>query len=71
MLVKNGRMLGVECKRVDAPRVTPSMVTALKDLELEQIAVIYPGKKRYSLRDKVHAVPFESLVDGMKGLFGK
>lgn len=71
LLVKNGRLLGVECKRVDAPRLTPSMTTALTDLKLEQIAVIYPGKKRYSLRDKVHAIPFEALAGGMKGLFGK
>lgn len=69
VLVKNGRMLGVECKRVDAPRLTPSMTTALKDLNLEQIAVIYPGRKRYSLNDKVRAVPFEAIADGMKGLF--
>ncbi|MBI4801056.1 MAG: ATP-binding protein [Elusimicrobia bacterium] len=71
LLVKNGKMLGVECKRVDAPRLTPSMTTALKDLGLEQIAVIYPGKKRYSLRGRVRAVPFEALADGMRGLFGR
>jgi hypothetical protein len=71
LLIKNGRMLGVECKCMDAPRLTPSMTTALKDLGLEQIAVIYPGKKRYSLRAKVNAVPLEALVAGMKGLFGR
>lgn len=70
LLVKDGRMLGVECKRMDAPRLTPSMNTAVKDLKLEQIAVIYPGRKRYSLHDKVHAVPFETLAGGIKGLFG-
>ena len=70
LLVKDGRMLGVECKRMDAPRLTPSMATALKDLKLEQIAVIYPGNKRYSLHDKVHAVPFAALAGGLKGLFG-
>jgi uncharacterized protein len=70
LLVKNGRMLGVECKRMDAPRLTPSMTTALKDLKLERIAVIYPGRKRYSLHKKVRAVPFAALADGMNGLFG-
>lgn len=70
LLVKDGRMLGVECKRMDAPRLTPSMNTAIKDLKLEQIAVIYPGRKRYSLHDKVHAVPFATLAGGIKGLFG-
>lgn len=71
LLVKNGRMLGVECKCADAPRLTPSMTTALKDLGLEQIAVIYPGKNRYSLRADVHAVPLAALEDGMRGLFGR
>lgn len=70
LLVKDGRMLGVECKCMDAPRLTPSMTTAMKDLGLERIAVVYPGDKRYSLRDKVQAVPLEAVADGMRGLFG-
>ena len=71
VLVKKGRMLGVECKRVDAPRITPSMQTAREDLHLEQIAVVYPGTKRYSLGDGVTAVPLDAVADGMKGLFAK
>lgn len=71
VLLKDGRMLGVECKRVDAPRLTPSMRTALEDVALEQIAVIYPGTKRYSLADAVNAVPLGSVIEGMKGIFPK
>jgi predicted AAA+ superfamily ATPase len=71
VLVKEGRLLGVECKRMDAPRMTPSMVTAREDLKLEQIAVVYPGTKRYSLGDRVTAVPLEAVADGMRGLFPK
>jgi hypothetical protein len=71
VLVKNGRMLGVECKRIDAPRITPSMWTAREDLHLEQIAVVYPGTKRYSLGDGVTAVPLDVIAEGMKGLFAK
>ena len=71
MLIKNGRRLGVECKRLDAPRLTPSMAIAMKDLELEQIAVIYPGTKRYPIAANVRAVPLGALADGMEGLFGK
>ena len=69
VLIKNGRMFGVECKRIDAPRLTPSMRIALADLSIEQIAVIYPGTKRYDLGDKAVAVPFEEVEKGMKGLF--
>jgi len=71
VLVKNGRMLGVECKRMDAPRLTPSMRTALEDVKLEQIVVVYPGTKRYSLCERVTAVPLETVAEGLKGLFPK
>jgi len=71
VLLKNGRMLGVECKRMDAPRLTPSMRIALEDLKLEQIAVVYPGTKRYSLGERVAAVPLETVAEGLKGLFPK
>ena len=69
VLVKDGRTFGVECKRVDAPRLTPSMRIALEDLKLKQIAVVYPGTRRYSLAERVNAVPVEALKDGAKGLF--
>jgi predicted AAA+ superfamily ATPase len=69
--VKNGRLWGVECKFMDAPRLTPSMRTAIEDLQLKQIAVVYPGTKRYSLGDRITAVPLVAVADGMKGLFPK
>ena len=69
VLIKNGRMLGVECKRVDAPRITPSMRIAREELNLEQIAVVYPGKKRYTMGDGVAALPLNAVAEGMKGLF--
>lgn len=71
VLVKHGRMYGVECKRVDAPRLTPSMRIALQDLGLERIAVIHPGPDRHRLADRVEAVPLAAVLDGMKGLFPK
>lgn len=59
---KNGRMYGVECKRADAPVMTPSIRTALEDLSLERITVIYPGKHRYSLHKRVEVVPLEEYA---------
>jgi hypothetical protein len=38
-------MYGVECKRTDAPRMTPSIRNAIEDVGLERVVVIYPGKK--------------------------
>ncbi|PTX97162.1 hypothetical protein DB345_08280 [Spartobacteria bacterium LR76] len=62
VLRKDGRLFGVECKRVDGPRLTPSMQTALDDLELERIAVVYPGPKRFTIVNRVEAVPVTSLA---------
>lgn len=70
VFIKDGGMYGVECKRADAPSLTPSMKIAVEDLQLERVAVIYPGSQRYSLARKVEAVPFSAVTGGMKGLFG-
>ena len=69
VLVRQGRMYGVECKRVDAPSFTPSMRIALHDLELERIAVVHPGPLRHVLADRVEAVPLTAVLGGMDGLF--
>ena len=66
---KGGRMYGCEIKRADAPKMTPSMRIALEDLSLEHIAVIYPGKRCYSINKKVDVVPFDKILGGMKSLF--
>ena len=70
LLQRRGKLFGVECKRVDAPRMTPSMRIALDDLGLERIAVIYPGTRRYPLADRVEAVPLATLATPGR-LFGE
>jgi predicted AAA+ superfamily ATPase len=70
VFTKGGRMYGIECKRADAPAMTPSMRIAMEDLKLERIAVIYPGHKRYPLHNRIEAVPFDIITEGMKGIFG-
>ena len=49
---------------MDAPRLTPSMRIALEEVKLEQIAVIYPGTRRYPLAKRVNAVPLNQLAAG-------
>ena len=63
VLRRGDRLLGVECKRADAPRVTPSIRIALEDLGLDKVAVIYPGAKRFALTDRVEAVPLDTLAE--------
>ena len=62
VLFKNGRRIGVECKRMDAPTLTPSMRIALADLKLDELRVVYPGEKRYPLADRVEVVPLAEFV---------
>jgi len=57
ILQRGQRLIGIECKRTDAPRVTPSMRHALVDLNLERIVIIYPGHKRFALADNIEVVP--------------
>jgi predicted AAA+ superfamily ATPase len=61
LLFKDGRRFGVEIKRADAPRLTPSMRTALEDLRLDRLVVIYPGERRYALAEQVEVVPLMDL----------
>jgi hypothetical protein len=67
LLFKHGRRIGVECKRMDAPRLTASMHTALADLKLDRLIVAYPGPERYILADRVEVVPLIDLVAGTHG----
>ena len=57
LLLIGGRRVGVEIKRVDAPRRTRSMAVALDDLRLDALYVVYPGERRYAVGDRITAVP--------------
>lgn len=70
LLRRGDRLLGVECKRADAPKLTPSMRIALEDLGLERVAVVYPGAKRYPLSEQVEVVPLATLAEPGR-LFGE
>lgn len=69
LMIKNGKRMGVECKRMDAPRLTPSMRTAVHDLELSKLIVIFPGSKPYPLSESVQAMPLANLADSRASLF--
>lgn len=62
LLFVDGRRIGVEIKRMDAPRFTPSMRVALEDLALDRLVVLYPGERRYPLAERVEAVPFATFI---------
>jgi predicted AAA+ superfamily ATPase len=61
ILFKNGSKIGVDCKRSDAPKVTPSMRIALQELGLEKMLVLYPGEKSYPLAGNIDVVAFREI----------
>ena len=63
LILRQGTALyGVECKRADAPRITPSIRHALADLGLRGLAILYPGSRRYRCSDQVEVVPITALA---------
>ncbi|MBI5963206.1 MAG: ATP-binding protein [Chloroflexi bacterium] len=68
LLIKDNKRIGVECKRMDAPKLTPSMRTAMVDLELDKLVVVYPGAQSYSLAKEITVLPLAKIVTGAKGL---
>lgn len=62
LLFKDGKRIGVECKRQDAPKLTASMKIAMEDLKLDELLVIYPGRKAYPLGESIHVLPLEALA---------
>lgn len=68
LVVRGGRRLGFELKRTDAPRLTPSMRTALADLKLERLDVVHAGEHTFPLGERVRAVALGRLYEDMEPL---
>ena len=63
LITRGGKRYGFEVKYADAPGTTRSMHTAIADLGLEHLWVIYPGSERYRLREKITALPIGQVPD--------
>jgi hypothetical protein len=61
LVTRRGRRVGFEAKWTDAPRLTPSLRTALTDLRLERLDVVHPGRDTYPMADHVRAVALGRL----------
>jgi predicted AAA+ superfamily ATPase len=59
LIIKEGKRIGFEFKYKDAPKITNSMKIALEILKLDELQVIYPGKKDYPLAKNI-------IVKGLK-----
>jgi predicted AAA+ superfamily ATPase len=62
LLFKDGKRIGVEVKRQDAPTLSASMRIAIRDLKLDRLVVLHPGSAAYPLGSNVEAVPLSTLA---------
>ncbi len=63
LLQRDGRSWGFEFKCSDAPRRSRSMHIACDDLNLEHLWVVYPGRERYALSERITALPLAQLQE--------
>jgi predicted AAA+ superfamily ATPase len=61
MVMLDGKRYGFEFKYADAPGAGRSMHTAVTDLDLEHLWVVYPGREEYAISDKISAIPLEHI----------
>jgi len=57
-----GKKYGVEVKFNEAPKITASMRTALLDLGLEHLWVIYPGQHAYPVEERISVWPLKDVT---------
>ncbi len=62
LIVRGRKRLGFEIKRTSAPKVTPSMRSAVQDLKLTRLDVLYAGEHTFPLGEKLRAVPLCHLL---------
>src|SRR5581483_3214051 len=56
LVVAGGKRLGFEIKRTNAPKVTPSIHSALDALRLDRVDVVHAGRRTFPLAKKIRAV---------------
>lgn len=59
----SGNHYGFEFKYADAPGRHRSMHTAIQDLKLEHLWVVYPGHQEYPLDEKISVVPLSNTLE--------
>jgi len=58
-----GRRYGIEAKFNEAPEITRSMQTALHDLDLSYLWVIYPGAEAYRVEKQISVLSLQKIPD--------
>ena len=58
-----GKNWAIEVKYADAPRLTRSMTSAMNDLGLAHLWVLYPGDRAYPLAPGITVLPLAGVQD--------
>ena len=61
LVLARGKRHGFEIKYADAPGTTKSMHIAVHDLGLEHLWVVYPGRERYQIHERITVVPASEI----------
>lgn len=68
LVVVGNRRYGFEVKRTEAPRLTPSMRSALDTLRLDRLDIVHAGVDRYAMAPRVRALPAAQLATELRAL---
>ena len=68
LVVRGAARRGFEIKRTSSPATTPSLRSALSDLNLSAIDVIHAGDRTFELNEHIRAVSVSRLLDDIKPL---
>jgi len=67
LLFRNGKRIGFEFKYADIPKTTKSMHSAIQDLQLDHLYIIYPSHQTtsqpFSLQKKITACTLEDIIN--------
>ncbi len=62
LIMSEGKRYGFEFKYADTPGTTRSMRTAINDLALEHLWVVYPGKEEYDLDETISVITVSGIL---------
>jgi predicted AAA+ superfamily ATPase len=70
VVIRRGKRWGFEFKYSDAPLLTKSMKTAMHDLKLQRLWVVYPGNDHYSLGKAIDCTGLTELYPHLTSRMG-
>jgi len=64
LMLLNRKKIGVEFTRADAPALTRSIRIVMEDLNLDELWIVYPGKRTCELEKNIVVRPLEDFLIG-------